>query len=48
LEVTLQTEFAMPGEDYWVVTRWVVTSAGVEFFVKADDSPRGWVIGQFL
>jgi len=36
-----------PNEDYWAVTRIVITPTGGKLFVKPDDAARGWFSDTF-
>ncbi len=37
----------VPGENYWAVTRLVLTPTGGELFLKPDDAAQGWYSDQF-
>jgi hypothetical protein len=40
-------DHAVPGEDYWAVTRIVLTSTGGQLFVKPDDAAKSWFSTDF-
>jgi hypothetical protein len=47
VEYTGDNNNPVPGEDYWAVTKMVLTSTDGALYVKPDDADRGWFSTEF-